>query len=196
MSDDETPVATDAVARGSRRRERTRVQLLDAAELLLARGAPEEIRIEDVAAQAGISPASVYVHFGTKDAVLVDDPYDPLIAEAVQNATAPTPLAAAAEGVLSAWRSVPAPAVDIVRDRLRLVARTPSLRGAMAVASRDTEEAIAAALEARGEEAREARIASAATVAALNAALIAWAEGPETPLATAIEAAARVLGAR
>ena len=70
MSDDETPVATDAVARGSRRRERTRVQLLDAAELLLARGAPEEIRIEDVAAQAGISPASVYVHFGTKDALL------------------------------------------------------------------------------------------------------------------------------
>ena len=70
MSDDDSPVATDAVARGSRRRERTRAQLLDAAERLLARGAPEEIRVEDVAAQAGISPASVYVHFGTKDGLL------------------------------------------------------------------------------------------------------------------------------
>ncbi len=63
------PVA-QAPARGARRRERTRAQLLDAAEVLLARGAPEEIRIEDVAAQAGISPASVYVHFGTKDGLL------------------------------------------------------------------------------------------------------------------------------
>jgi AcrR family transcriptional regulator len=60
----------DAAARGSRRRERTRALLLDAAELLLSQRAPEEIRIEDVAAQAGVSPASVYVHFGTKDALL------------------------------------------------------------------------------------------------------------------------------
>ena len=62
--------ATDAVARGSRRRERTRTLVLDAAELLMSRLAPEEIRVEDVAAEAGISAASVYVHFGTKDALL------------------------------------------------------------------------------------------------------------------------------
>ncbi|MDO9496663.1 MAG: TetR/AcrR family transcriptional regulator [Nocardioides sp.] len=62
--------ATDAAARGSRRRERTRALLLDAAELLMSQRAPEEIRIEDVAAQAGVSAASVYVHFGTKDALL------------------------------------------------------------------------------------------------------------------------------
>lgn len=36
----------------------------------MSQRAPEEIRIEDVAAEAGISPASVYVHFGTKDALL------------------------------------------------------------------------------------------------------------------------------
>nr|WP_255670200.1 TetR/AcrR family transcriptional regulator [Aeromicrobium wangtongii] len=43
---------------------------MDAAELLLSQRAPDEIRVEDVAAQASISPASVYVHFGTKDALL------------------------------------------------------------------------------------------------------------------------------
>ncbi|GAA2088848.1 TetR/AcrR family transcriptional regulator [Aeromicrobium tamlense] len=59
-----------AAARGARRRERTRTSLLDAAELLVSQRAPEEIRIEDVAAQAGVSPASVYVHFGTKDGLL------------------------------------------------------------------------------------------------------------------------------
>ncbi|MRJ74928.1 TetR family transcriptional regulator [Aeromicrobium sp. SMF47] len=61
---------TSAAARGSRRRERTRALLLDAAELLMSQRAAEEIRIEDVAAEAGISPASVYVHFGTKDGLL------------------------------------------------------------------------------------------------------------------------------
>ncbi|MBC9226516.1 TetR family transcriptional regulator [Aeromicrobium sp. 636] len=59
-----------AAARGLRRRERTRALLLDAAEFLVSQRAPEEIRIEDVAAQAGVSPASVYVHFGTKDGLL------------------------------------------------------------------------------------------------------------------------------
>ncbi|MDP2773088.1 MAG: TetR/AcrR family transcriptional regulator [Nocardioides sp.] len=62
--------ATGAAARGSRRRERTRALLLDAAEQLMSQLPPDEIRIEDVAARAGVSAASVYVHFGTKDALL------------------------------------------------------------------------------------------------------------------------------
>ncbi len=71
MTDAAEPAAdTGAAARGSRRRERTRALVLDATERLLSRAAPEEIRIEDVAASAGISPASVYVHFGTKDGLL------------------------------------------------------------------------------------------------------------------------------
>ncbi|QCX26739.1 TetR/AcrR family transcriptional regulator [Nocardioides jishulii] len=63
-------MSAEAAARGSRRRERTRALALDAAELLLSQRAAEEIRIEDVAARAGVSPASIYVHFGTKDGLL------------------------------------------------------------------------------------------------------------------------------
>lgn len=70
MTDPEQPLATDAAARGSRRRERTRTRVLDAAESLMSERSPEQIRVEDVAARAGISAASVYVHFGTKDALL------------------------------------------------------------------------------------------------------------------------------
>lgn len=175
------------------RTERTRTALLEAALTLFAEQGFDQTTVAQIAARAGVTEMTFYRHFGTKDAVLVDDPYDPLIADAVRAAPAEGALAAAAAGVLTAWRAIPEPSVEIVRDRLRLVARTPSLRGAMAVASRGTEDAIAAALEARGEPALDARIASAATVAALNAALVAWAEGPEAPLATAIEAAARVL---
>lgn len=63
-----TPSA--AAARGARRRERTRVAVLDAAEQLLSERSPDDIRIEEVAAEAGISPASVYVHFGTKEGLV------------------------------------------------------------------------------------------------------------------------------
>lgn len=70
MTEPKGAAASGAAARGSRRRERTRAQLLDAAERLVSRQAPEEIRIEDVAAAADVSPATVYVHFGTKDALL------------------------------------------------------------------------------------------------------------------------------
>ena len=70
MDEADDPQRTDAAARGSRRRERTRTALVDAAEALLSQRSADEIKVEDVAAQAGVSAASVYVHFGTKDGLL------------------------------------------------------------------------------------------------------------------------------
>jgi len=65
-----TELDTSHAARGARRRERTRTLVLDAVERMLADRSPDSIRIEDVAAEAGVSPASVYVHFGTKDGLV------------------------------------------------------------------------------------------------------------------------------
>ncbi|WP_164909529.1 TetR family transcriptional regulator [Mycobacteroides franklinii] len=62
--------SSEPSARGERRRMRTRTALLDAAERLLSQRSAEAMRMEDVAEVAGISPASVYVHFGTKDALV------------------------------------------------------------------------------------------------------------------------------
>jgi AcrR family transcriptional regulator len=59
-----------AAARGARRRQRTRTAVLDAAEKLLAERAPADIRMEDVAATAGVAPASLYIHFGTKNQLI------------------------------------------------------------------------------------------------------------------------------
>ncbi|WP_181063445.1 TetR/AcrR family transcriptional regulator [Nocardia nova] len=71
MTDSATPDKVEAARlRGERRRQRTRVALLDAAEQLLSDRSADAVRMEDVAALAGISPASVYVHFGTKDALV------------------------------------------------------------------------------------------------------------------------------
>lgn len=56
--------------RGQHRREKTHTAILDAAEQLLSERSADSIRIDDVAATAKVSPASVYLHFGTKDALI------------------------------------------------------------------------------------------------------------------------------
>jgi AcrR family transcriptional regulator len=147
-----------------------------------------------IASRAGVTEMTFFRHFASKDAVLVDDPYDPLIAEAISGQPAGTPpLTAAIAGVREAWRAVPAPAAVEVRERLRIVSRTPSLRGALARNSAGTSEAIADALESRGASIADSRIAAAAMIGALNAALLEWADGDDPDLGSAIDTALRVL---
>jgi hypothetical protein len=80
-----------------------------------------------------------------------------------------------------------------VRERLRIVSRTPSLRGALARNSAATESAMAHALASRGAAGADARIAAAATMGALNAALLDWADGDDADLGTAIDSALLIL---
>ena len=175
---------------------RTRAALLRAALELFAEQGYDATTAAAIAGRAGVSEMTFFRYFPSKDAVLIEDPYDPLIAEAVaQQPRQAPPLIAAIGGVVDAWRSVPPPASIEVRERLRIVSQTPSLRGALAANSAATEQAIADALVGRGVERAEARIAAAATVGALNAALLEWADGDETDLSLAIHDARRVLTA-
>src|SRR5690606_34050809 len=90
-------------------------------------------------------------HFPSKDSVLLADPYDPLIADAIiRQPVHLSPLAAAIRAISESWRAVPPPASEEVRDRLRIVSRTPTLRGAIARNNAATEEVIADALGVRG----------------------------------------------
>lgn len=173
---------------------RTRAALLRSALELFDERGYAATTAAAIAARAGVSEMTFFRHFASKDAVLVDDPYDPLIAEAVgRQAKDLPPLAAAVAGVREAWGAVPAPAGSEVRDRLRIVSRTPSLRGALARNSGATTDAIAGALRSRGVPQADAHIAAAATIGALNAALLEWADGDDPDLGSAIEAALRVL---
>ena len=173
---------------------RTRAALLRAALELFDERGYDATTAAAIAGRAGVSEMTFFRHFTSKDAVLVDDPYDPLIAEAVSRQPMGLPaLAAAVAGVREAWRAVPAPAGNEVRDRLRIVSRTPSLRGALARNSGATADAIASALRSRGVSHRDACIAAAATIGALNAALLEWADGDDPDLGSAIEGALRVL---
>lgn len=170
------------------RTDQTRERLIRAALELMSDRGYEGAATADIASRAGVSEMTLFRHFPTKAALLVDDPYDPLIADAVfSRPEGESPLVATVRGIRDAWRSVPAPAAEAVRERLRIVADTPSLAGALAAGSRATEDAIAAALAQRGVTASAARIAAAAVVAALNASLLEWAVGADPDLGTALK---------
>jgi len=172
----------------------TREALVRAALELFAERGYESTTAAAIAERAGVTEMTFFRHFPSKSSLLIDDPYDPLIAEAIRHQPPHlSPIAAAIEAIAAGWKAVPSPTSSEVRDRLRIVSRTPSLRGAIATSNAATEAAISGALVARGVPLPEARIAAAATMGALTAALLDWADGDEPDLGVAIDTALRVL---
>ncbi len=178
----------------SQRAERTRERLLAAAMELFAEHGYDGTSAAGIAARAGVTEMTFFRHFPSKASLLVDDPYDPLIGAAIRRQpSGPDPIGRAARGVRSAWRELPQPSVEEVRVRLRIVAQTPALRSTMAAGTAATEIVIADALTSDGADRRDARIAAAAVMAALNTALLDWSLTDGEDLGQAIEAALDVL---
>ena len=178
------------------RAEATRQRLQRCAlELFAARGF-DEVTVEDVAAAAGVSHMTFYRHFPTKESVVLDDPYDPLIGEAVraQDPTA-SPVVRAARGVLAAWGATDGPDPEDVRARLRLAVDHPGLRARAWENNHRSERVVVEALSATGVDVLVARVAAGAVLGALTAALFDWAERPEGTLEERIVRTAQVLGA-
>lgn len=177
------------------RREQTRAALEAAALALFTERGYEGTTTAEIARRAGVSEMTLFRHFATKAAFLVEDPYDPLIAAAVRaRPDHETPLRATVRGVRDAWGAVEPPDVDAVRERLRIVALTPSLRAALTAGSTATERAIAEALADRDAPPPEARVVAAAVVGGLNAALMDWSISDDPDLGTALHTAFRALG--
>ena len=173
---------------------RTRATLLAAAFELFARQGYEQTTVAQIAAAAGVTEMTFYRHFGSKVQLLIDDPYDPLIAQAIgEQAADLAPLIRAARGIRLAWRRLPITDDEPVRERVAIVGSTPSLLPAIKASTAATETAIAAQLVADGAEATDAAIAAAAAMAALMTGLIRWATTDGGPIGAAVERSLDVL---
>lgn len=83
----------------------------------------DETTVAQIAEAAGVSQMTFFRYFPTKDAVVFDDPYDPVIADLVAAQDAGlSALERVRLGLLAAWSSVPDPVDNAVRDRIRLIA--------------------------------------------------------------------------
>ena len=179
---------------GVGRWNRTHQALREAAVELFAERGYEATATARIAERAGVSEMTLFRHFPTKEALLLTDPFDPLMADAVRDRPAnETAMRALVEGIREAWGRVDAESTRQLHGLLRIVARTPSLRGAVERNSTDTAAALTAALLDRGVSGAQAGVAVTAVIAGLSTALLDWAQAEPAPLDAILSSALDVL---
>lgn len=177
--------------------DRTHVRIQEVALTLFERHGFEDTTVAQIAEDAGVSEMTVFRHFASKHGVLFDDPYDDIIVGAVrEQPRGLAPLVRAVAGVRDSWRMVPEPETDLVRRRVRIVATTTELRGEMSRNNAVTEALISDQLATDGADPVHAKIASAAVLAGVTAALFEWSLQDQAPLGDCIEVALNVLDGR
>jgi AcrR family transcriptional regulator len=134
------------------------------------------VTVEEVAAAAEVSPMSVYRWFGTKEALVVWDEFDPPILAAVADGLRDhAPLVAVREAVVGLLGEVYDRERGISLQRAQLIFREPAL---MAAADRNTRVLRAALVEVFVDRADmptgDARVAAAVATALLEVAIDAW----------------------
>lgn len=165
-------LVTNILAMG--KSERTRSHLQQVALDLIAEQGFDATTVEQIARAAGVSQMTFFRHFPTKDAVVLSDPFDPQIAAAVavQPGLSP-PLARACRGLREAINGLALPDQQQVRQRVRIVGQTPGLARGVWGHTVATQEILTAALAEHAPE-PDARVAAAAVMGALTAALLDW----------------------
>lgn len=160
-----------------RKKARTRAAIqAQAMRLFLAHGF-EATTVEMIAAAADVSPMTCFRHFPTKEAIVLSDPYDPLIAACV--AAEPESLSSferIRNGVLKAIGHIAPRDMGLVRERTRLVVDTPQLR------ARHWEQQAATCVilvRALGGDAFRLEVMASACLGGMTTALKFWASHPE-----------------
>ncbi|NMD47452.1 MAG: TetR family transcriptional regulator [Propionibacterium sp.] len=154
---------------------RTRARILAAALGLFESQGYQATTVAQIAAASGVTSMTFFRHFPTKDSVVVSDPYDPLIAEAVAGQPIGLPaLERVRRGFLVALDGVTPFEDATARRRVAVVAGVPELRGAMVAATQATQDAIVDRLVGQRGDPIDAAVSTAACLAAISAALLAW----------------------
>ncbi len=180
----------------STRKGRTRTRLQETATRLFAEQGYDATTVEQIARASGVSHMTFFRHFATKDAVVLDDGFDPTIAAAVAAtpATLP-PMTRVCAGLRAALSHVDVPEQEQVRQRVRIAAQHPALRMGMYANTEATREAVVGVLRDDGADEFAARVAAAAVLAALTVALQEWCMSEDTvPMSARLSAAIAVVG--
>ncbi len=168
------------------------------AVLLFLRQGFESVTVEDVAAAAEVSPASVYRYFGTKENLVLWDEFDPpIFEELAERLKTQPPMEAIQDGLVAVLDDVYDRERDLVLERVQLIDREPALGAASDQNVRAFRNALAEALaNAAGgpQPTFDAQVLASATAGLLTAAVEHWQRGEgKVPLAQIIKRAFAVL---
>jgi AcrR family transcriptional regulator len=161
------------------RKARTRKAIQEHALRLFLANGYDATTVEEIASAAGVSHMTFFRYFPSKEAVVENDEYDPLLIEFIRAQPAEMgPLTALRTAVVGGMREVYATDRDALLVRTRLVLTTPALRGRQWRNGDSTQRLFAEALAARagGEITYELRVLASAVLGALSTALTAWVE--------------------
>ncbi len=159
--------------------ERTKAHIQATALRLFADRGFDDVTVEQVAADAGVSHMTFYRYFPTKESVVLDDPYDPVIGEAVAAQPESWP---ALKRVRSAFVFVlghmDSSMDEEVLARVQIAVENAGLRARIWENNQRTEDVIVEALVGTGVDSVTARVAAGAVLGATTAALMEWARSP------------------
>ena len=166
-----------------RKKARTMHQVQGVALRLFAERGFEAVTIEQVAAEAEVSPSTVYRYFGTKEGLVILDEFDdPALGGLVSLLSSDVPLVALVRAAISAIDDEHfVKARDLTMLRSRMIAGTPALRAAAGVRVAELTAQLADQLSiARGYPHLKAFAIVGALMGCVMAALFAWYESDGT----------------
>ncbi|MBA3339937.1 MAG: helix-turn-helix transcriptional regulator [Geodermatophilaceae bacterium] len=154
----------------------------------------DETTVAQIAAEAGVTEMTFFRHFSSKADVLLDDPYDPLVAAAVAREPVEVdPVTRVVRGIQATWRTIPARGGVQIKERVRIAAQTPSVRAAMWQNTEQTQRVIVDQLIDDGVDRLTAQVAAAAVLAGITAALLEWASSEDEDLQAVMQTALGVM---
>ncbi|WP_245931573.1 TetR/AcrR family transcriptional regulator [Nocardia nova] len=176
------PVTTKPTGLRERKKQATRVALREAAMRLALERGPDNVRVEDIAEAAGVSPRTYNNYFSSREEAIVaavGADREARVAAAIAGRPARARLASAVTDAIVAQYSDPG---DEHRDALMLITTHPALRtaflGATAAITPALEDVIAARVGDAGG--LTARVLAAAVAAAVRVALEQWLQPVES----------------
>lgn len=181
----------------ARRRVEAMRRVQDAALDLFEERGYAAVTVDEIAAAAGVGPATVYRSFGTKERVVLWDEYDPMLLDAVRERLGDMSLLlAVAEALVASLDRVYQTDRRRILRRARLILSEPPLVAAAAVDAAALRGALAELFVSEGAacDPLEAEVAAAAVMATLDVAVRRWvADRGRTPMHEVLRAAFRTL---
>ena len=170
----------------ARKKEQTRETIQREALRLIAIRGYDAATCEEIAAAAEVSPATLFRYFATKEDIVLQDSYDPLIADAIRARPArESSLTAVRRGLADAFAVVYQGDVEAIRQRTALILSVPALRAR----SREQQDSLVTHLTSaladrggRNDTDLEIEVAAATFAALLEVAVGRWArDGGDLP---------------